>query len=127
MYRLHCISAIGNSSDFFHLILFADDTAFISKYDIKNINDVLILNAQLKKIYIWLCLNMLFINITKSNFIIFHSAQKISFVRNLNISNTPRKYVTDFIFLGLTSNENINWGQVILPRSHVELPVRLTF
>ena len=85
------INDIVNSSDFFHLILFADDTAFISKYDIKNNKDVLILNAELEKIYIWLCLNMLPINITKSNFIIFHSAQKRVFIPNLNISNTPIK------------------------------------
>ena len=46
------ISDIVNSSDFFRSILFADDTALISKYDIKNNKDVLILNAELKKIYI---------------------------------------------------------------------------
>ena len=74
-----------------------------------NNKDVLILNAELKKIYIWLCLNMLSINITKSNFIIFHVAQKIIFIPNLNISNTPIKHVKDFIFLRLTLNENLNW------------------
>ena len=77
------INDIVNSSDFFHFILFADDTASISKYDIKNNKDVLILNAELEKIYIWLCLNMLSINIAKSNFIIFHSAQKKSFYTEL--------------------------------------------
>ena len=103
------INDIVNSSDFFHFILFADDTAFINKYDIKNNKDVLILNAELEKIYIWLCLNMLSINIAKSNFIIFHSAQKRVFIPNLNISNTPIKHVKDFNFLGLTLNENLNW------------------
>ena len=49
-----------------------------------------------------------FYNITKSNFIIFHSAQKIIFIPNLNISNTPIKHVKDFNFLGLTLNENLN-------------------
>ena len=93
--------------------MFADDTAFISKYDIKNNKDVLILNAELKKIYIWLCLNMLSINITKSNLIIFHSAQKIIFIPNFNISNTPIKHVKDFNFLGLTLNENLNWTSQI--------------
>ena len=76
------INDIVNSSDLFHFILFADDTAFISKSD-KNNKDVLILNAELKKIYICLCLNMLPINITKSNFIIFHSAQKNIFYPEL--------------------------------------------
>ena len=103
------INDIVNSSDFFHFISFADDTAFISKYDIKNNKDVLILNAELEKIYIWLCLNMLSINIAKSNFIIFHSAQKRVFIPNLNISNTPIKHVKDSNFLGLTLNENLNW------------------
>ena len=103
------INDIVNSSDFFHFILFADDTAFISKYDIKNNKDVLILNAELEKFYIWLCLNMLSINIAKSNFIIFHSAQKRVFIPNLNISNTPIKHVKDFNFLGLTLYENLNW------------------
>ena len=70
------INDIVDSSDFSQLILFADDTAFISKYhDIKNNKDVLILNAELKKMYIWLCLNVLSINNTKANFIIFHSAK----------------------------------------------------
>ena len=52
---------------------------------------------------------MLSINIAKSNFIIFHSAQKRVFIPNLNISNTPIKHVKDFNFLGLTLNENLNW------------------
>ena len=76
------INDIVKSSDFFHFILFADGTASISKYDIKNNKDVLILNAELEKMYIWLCLNMLSINITKSNFIIFYSAQFFFFIPN---------------------------------------------
>ena len=52
---------------------------------------------------------MLFINITKSNFIIFHSVHKRVFIPKLNISNTPLKHVKDFNFLGLTLNENLNW------------------
>ena len=52
---------------------------------------------------------MLSINIAKSNFIIFHSAQKRVFIPNLNISNTPIKHAKDFNFLGLTLNENLNW------------------
>ena len=49
-----------------------------------------------------------FYNITKSNFIIFHTAQKIIFIPNLNVSNTPIKHVKDFNFLGLTLNKNLN-------------------
>ena len=78
------INDIVNSSDVFRIILFTDDMAFVSKYDIKNNKDIFILNAELKKIYIWLCLNMLSINIIKSNFIIFHSAQKNNFYTKLN-------------------------------------------
>ena len=52
---------------------------------------------------------MLSINIAKSNFIIFHSAQKIIFISNLNISSIPIKHVKDFKLLGLTLNENPNW------------------
>ena len=34
------------------------------------------MNIELKKLYDWLCINRLSLNITKTNFVIFHSINK---------------------------------------------------
>ena len=37
------------------------------------------MNKELKKLYEWLCINRLSLNITKTNFVIFHAINKPKF------------------------------------------------
>ena len=64
---------IHKSSHLFHVILFADDTTLITKNDIYNTD---IINAELAKLSIWFKVNKFSLNISKSKFIVFHSARK---------------------------------------------------
>ena len=64
------INVICNVSENINFVLYADDTSLYTKH-----NDIDILfnctNMQLKKLYNWLCLNKLSLNVDKSNYILF--------------------------------------------------------
>ena len=67
-------------------------------------------NIELDKVYRWLCVNRLSLNMKKSKFMIFHSIhKKIPIISLLTINNIGIDKVTDFDFLGLTLNENMKW------------------
>ena len=52
------------------------------EYNLKNLEEAM--NKELKKLYKWLCINRLTLNISKTNFIIFHAINKPKFpVTNL--------------------------------------------
>ena len=63
------------SSDLLTFIMFADDTnLFMSNIDLKTL--ICNVNDELSKVSRWLKVNKLSLNITKTNFIIFHSKQR---------------------------------------------------
>ena len=107
---------IEMASDTFDAVLFADDSTFIttiraslpSKYINKNFEDVI--NRELEKVYDWLIVNKLSLNIKKTKCMIFHTPNtKFIFSPTLMINNTQIERVTNFNFLGLTINENLSW------------------
>ena len=65
------------ASAYFNFILYADDTSLIQplfKFNMEtNFDD---LNIELSKIYEWLCINKLSLNINKTKFIVFHTKRK---------------------------------------------------
>lgn len=95
-------------SSFFDFILFADDSTLISKHTINNKRQNDIFNGELNKIYIWLCVNKLSLNILKSNFIVFHKNKKI-YNPSIIIKNHEISKVEKFNFLGITINSKITW------------------
>ena len=81
-----CINDITHCSDLFELHLFADDTNLF--YSNKNLSllesDI---NTHLEYINLWLSCNKLSLNVTKTNFVIFHTPQKkLPFIPRLNIN-----------------------------------------
>ena len=63
---------IINCSTHFHPVIYADDTTLINtSINLKNDQNVVILNQELDKIYQWLNTNKLSLNISKTKFIIF--------------------------------------------------------
>ena len=63
------------SSELFDFHLFADDANLF--YEYKNISVLeTTVNAELNRVYDWLCANMLSLNIQKSNYVIFHPPQR---------------------------------------------------
>ena len=105
-------------SDIFDFILYADDTSLSSILQSFSANDnVNILsskiNEELEKIYTWLAINKLSLNLKKTKFMIFHYKQKKilpHMVPHIQINNTDIDLVKEFNFLGLTVNEHLDWS-----------------
>ena len=69
------INDFTQSSDFFSMRLFADDTSLTASA--KNIDELLFeINKELPNIYDWLCANKLTLNLRKTKYFIFQPRQK---------------------------------------------------
>ena len=68
------INDIGNISNSFRFILFANDTTIVSAH-----NNIGILfsqaNIEPTKLYNWFCLNKLYLNIDKTSYVLFSNKQ----------------------------------------------------
>ena len=106
----------------FHAILFADDTNLLSslcsfnvEIDKHNFNKELLsknVNDELERTIEWLEINKLSLNIGKTKFMLFHHRQKniSNFIPDITVQSHVIKRVTEFNFLGLTIDENLNWN-----------------
>ena len=103
VYYLHNVSSLTQS------LLFADDTSiFCSHKDANHL--VSIVNNELAKIIIWLKVNKLSLNLTKTNFMIFHPRQKkVNVNVPLTLENTVIKQVTETKFLGVLIDQHLSW------------------
>ena len=90
-------------------LLFADDTSiFCSHKDANHL--VSIVNNELAKIVNWLKVNKLSLNLTKTNFMIFHPRQKkVNVNVPLTLENTVIKQVTETKFLGVLIDQHLSW------------------
>ena len=102
---------LHNSTKYFKFILYADDTTLFNplcnyNYD----NDCLQINNELNKIFEWLCVNKLSLNVKKTQFMIFHSTKRsIQKKPDLFINNIPIEHTDEFNFLGITINSVLDW------------------
>ena len=107
---IHVIKACSK----FAFILYADDTTLNSTLDSFGNDTEEIQNSiisELKKVFKWLDVNKLCLNLSKSKFMLFQMPQK--WVPNLlfNIDRMHLKQVTEFNFLGLIIDSNLNWNK----------------
>ena len=106
---------IPNSSSVLKFILFADDTSLLDTINLSISPDdhnsvVQVLNTELSKIYDWLAVNKLSLNISKTKFMIFHHPNKpIPQNLQIKINETCIERVSEFCFLGLVINEHLTW------------------
>ena len=88
-----------------------------SKYNIahKNLPKLeTIVNNELAQIHTWLCANKLSLNIDKSNFVLFHPAQrKLAASINLCINQMSLNEKDNIRYLGITLDKNLNWKKHI--------------
>ncbi len=106
------INDIAEASKIFDFIIYADDTTLSTTLEIKNNNAQTtsqVINAELMLVNDWLKLNKLSLNVQKSKYIIFHTPKKKVDSLHLIIDGTIIERVSDFNFLGLTLDENLNW------------------
>ena len=104
---------IPEVSIFFKYILYADDTSLLNSLSI-SLNsydpDIHTINLELSKIYDWLAVNKLSLNLRKTKYILFHHHnKKLPNNISLQINSTEIERVTNFIFLGVTINEHLSW------------------
>ena len=103
--------------------LYADDTTLVSTVsafkqnagapDCKLLSDNI--NYELTRINEWLALNKLNLNINKTKYIIFHFSQRnMAFLDlELKLCGQHIECVRQFVFLGITIHETLNWDRYI--------------
>ena len=101
---------------YFNFILYADDTTLSNTSQIPSMSPLNI-NDELAKVYDWLAVNKLSLNVKKTKYVIFHAINKKfeDVVPDLEINGIPLERVKSFNFLGLLLNENISW------KPHIDL------
>ena len=103
------INDLANVSDKLFSVLFADDTnVFVSG---KNINDLVsTLNCELSKLVSWLNCNKLSLNLTKTNFMLFHHSKlPCTMLGDIVINNHVIERVSSTKFLGIVLDETLSW------------------
>ena len=102
----------------FHFTLYADDTSLIEPLctftdTISNRNSISEeINSELQKIFDWLSVNKLSLNVKKTKMMVFHHRQcniqdKIP---NLHLDGIPIERVKQFNFLGIVLDEHMTWN-----------------
>ena len=116
------INDLHMASDKFKAILYADDTTLVSTVsafkqsagapDCKLLSENI--NFELTRINEWLALNIN-LNISKTKYIIFHFPQRNMALFNLELKLCVQhiECVRQFIFLGITIHETLNWDRYI--------------
>ena len=101
--------------------MYADDATLTSTLCCKGLGEIpdldisnpsLSINSELGKIYDWLCINKLSLNISKTKFMVFHLPQmklRTSNIPILQINNNHLERVSVFNFLGTTISETLSW------------------
>jgi hypothetical protein len=108
------INDISISSKIFKFVTYADDTTLILaiKYENKELYTPIEskINMELQNINVWLKLNKLSLNISKTKCMIFHKPQKKIVKPCIEIENKQIEYVDNFSLLGIIVDKNLNWS-----------------
>ena len=102
-------------SDLFDSLLYADDTTLTYSPD-KSLPSHTIsenINKELQIISDWFRANKLSLNLSKTNYMIFHTPRVVPSDFNLIIDGVKIHRVVNFKFLGLCVNETLKWGDHI--------------
>ena len=107
------INDLPNISDKLSFFLFADDTnLYYESNDLKELEKTM--NKELKKLSLWLNVNRLALNVSKTNFVIFRGFRK-SCDHNVTLlinkkAIEQKSYVK---YLGVLIDEHLNWKEHI--------------
>ena len=109
---LFILNDFSNVSDILFYVLFADDTnVFLNGKYIKNILNTM--QLELTKLYNWLLANKLTLNISKTHFMVFHSAKHKNYKINIEINKVVIEQVKHTTFLGVIFDDNLTWSNHI--------------
>ena len=112
------INDFSQASKLFNLIAYADDTTLTSTLSCFGHNTTVAdrerkINAELGKIDEWLKINKLSLNIKKTKFMIFAMPTKKYQVPLIQLNDVVIERVSNFNFLGVTLDEQLNWKKHI--------------
>ena len=108
------INDLPNISEVLNFYLFADDTnIYYEAGSMKQLESVI--NKELKKLYTWLIVNRLSLNIEKNNFIVFHPYNKpVKEQITLKIHKKAIAEKDDIKYLGVMIDSTLTW------KSHID-------
>ena len=92
--------------------MYADDTVlFFPAPEVSTIEATLM--RELEAIECWLRLNILFINVTKTEVMLFGTSQRLAKVDQFSVSvnGSAIKRVTESKYLGVIFDEHLSWNQ----------------
>ena len=107
-------------SNVFDMLKYADDTTLYC-----NINQDIhvgeeVINAELSKIWEWLCANKLSLNIAKTRYMVFHTSNRNVIYPNLKVNNSNIEMVTQVNFLGVILYSHMTWNKHI---NHISVKI----
>ena len=105
------INDITQSSKHFNFIIYADDTTLCSTLKVNT--DATQLNMELNNVSRWLNLNKLSLNVKKTKAMALHMPQKKIIHPIIQINGSNIEFVDNFVFLGITINNKLNWNSHI--------------
>ena len=108
------VNDLPNATDLLDATLFADDTSLVSSFSTFILNgniNVDSVNAELTKVFNWLCVNKLSLNVSKTKYMIFNNplCPDPPPTEPLKINGEAIKLVKEFDFLGITIDDHLNW------------------
>ena len=96
--------------------MYADDTTiYFDLKDFEKDNLEQQINDELKRVNIWLKLNKLTLNTTKTKSMVFHKKQKQIEILHFSIDGEVIENVSSFNFIGITLDESLTW------KNHIDL------
>ena len=103
------INDLINSSNIFNYLMYADDTTlYFNLEDVDSVNMSDNINIHLEKINVWLKLNKLTVNVSKTKFMIFHKRRDTPQL-DLLLNNIKIELVSNFTFLGIILDSSLSW------------------
>ena len=111
LFLIYNINDLPLVSNIITMFMYADDTTLYCNVN-PNVTDDL-LNCELSKICDWLGANKIALNVSKTKYMVFHTANKHVAYPKLNINRNNIERVTNFNFLGLTLSSTLSWNQHI--------------
>ena len=108
------VNDLPNCTDMLDATLFADDTSLASSFSTFALNgttNIGSLNAELDKVFTWLCVNKLSLNVSKTKYMIFQNRLDPKPIPKdpLKINGITIKLVKEFDFLGITIDDQLSW------------------
>ena len=107
-----------NISRYLKFFFFADDTnIYFESDDLIKLEKTV--NKELQKLYLWLNVNRLSLNVSKTNLIIFHPYNKpLKQYITLKITNKAIMEKDNIKYLGVVIDSQLNWKKHILTLSN---------